>query len=212
MFNKNSISNNQNSMMKEIVFATNNEHKLSEIKKILSLSKVNLQNTIRILSLKDIGCNEELPETGETIEANASQKAFYIYNNFHRNCFADDTGLEIKALNGKPGVYSARYAGMAKSFDDNINKVLDELKGISERNARFCTVISLVIDGKEHVFKGIINGTITLDKRGKNGFGYDPVFMPVGYNQTFAEMTDELKNSLSHRFLAMKNMLESGLL
>jgi XTP/dITP diphosphohydrolase len=198
-------------MMKEVVFATNNIHKLREIRNIVENSgKANLHK-LQILSLKDIGCNEELEETGDTLEANASQKAFYIYNNYKINCFADDTGLEINTLNGKPGVYSARYAGSSKSFDDNINKVLEELNGISDRDACFRTVISLIIEGKEYLFEGRINGTIISEKRGSNGFGYDPVFIPDGHKRTFAEMTDDEKNSLSHRFIAMNKMIKSGL-
>ncbi len=189
--------------MKDIVFATNNKHKLIEIRNIV-------KDKINILSLKDINCYEELEETGETLEANASQKANYVYNNYHIDCFADDTGLEVFALDGKPGVYSARYAGESKSFDDNINKILEELKGIDNRRARFRTVVSLILDGKVHLFEGRVDGIITNEKRGTNGFGYDPVFMPDGFMQTFAEMTDEQKNNISHRYFAMDKMLNSG--
>ena len=188
--------------MNETVFATNNKHKLEEIRHIVG-------DKIKILSLKDINCYEEIPETGSTIESNASEKAFYIFNKYHYNCFADDTGLEIEALDGRPGVYSARYAGENKSFEDNINKVLEELNGTSNRKACFRTIISLVIDSKEQLFEGRVDGIITTEKRGTKGFGYDPIFQPEGYNQTFAEMNAHEKNSLSHRYFAMDKMLKS---
>jgi XTP/dITP diphosphohydrolase len=160
-----------------------------------------------LLSLKDINCLEEIPETQPFIEENASQKAFYVYNNYHFNCFADDTGLEVEALDGKPGVLSARYAGESKNADDNMNKLLHELKGISNRNARFKTVISLIIDGKETQFEGIVNGVVIDVKRGTKGFGYDPVFIPHGYNTTFAEMDLIEKNKISHRALAVGKLV-----
>jgi XTP/dITP diphosphohydrolase len=179
-----------------LVFATNNLHKLSEIKHML-------QNTqIEILSLKDIGCFEEIPETSETLQGNALQKAQYIYDQYGMNCFADDTGLEVEALYGKPGVYSARYAGEACSFDDNINKLLTNLNGIENRRACFKTVIALIIDGEKYLFSGEVSGNILTERKGNNGFGYDPVFKPEGYDRSFAEMDTNTKNSLSHRFHA----------
>jgi len=187
--------------MKKIVFATNNKHKLEEISEAL-------KNKFEILSLKDINCFEEIPEEQETIEGNASQKSWYIYNKCKINCFADDTGLEIEALDGRPGVYSARYVGENPSYDDNINKVLEELQGKSNRNAKFITVISLIIDGKEFLFEGTVNGKILEKRRGTNGFGYDPVFMPDGFDKTFAEMTLEEKNKISHRGIAVKKLIE----
>ncbi|MCD4794121.1 MAG: non-canonical purine NTP diphosphatase [Bacteroidales bacterium] len=185
----------------KLVFATNNKHKLEEVKTIIS-------NDFEILNLKDINCVEDIPETQDTIEGNASQKAFYIYENYKTNCFADDTGLEIDVLNGEPGVYSARYAGEGCSFDDNIEKVLKKLTGVSNRKAQFKTVISLVIDGKEYQFKGIIEGTLLKERRGTSGFGYDPVFLPKGYNKTFAELSSEEKNKISHRGRASRKLAE----
>jgi XTP/dITP diphosphohydrolase len=191
--------------MNQIIFATNNKHKLEEIKRIIN-------NKIKILSLEDIKCFEEIPETGNTLDANALQKARFIYDKYNINCFADDTGLEIEALNGDPGVYSARYAGEAKSFDDNMNKVLDEMDGMSDRKACFRTVIALIIDGKESLFEGRVEGTILTLKQGTNGFGYDPIFKPSGYDLSFAQMNAEQKNSISHRFFAIDKMIKSGLL
>ncbi len=183
----------------KLVFATNNKHKLEELKNIIN-------NKFEILSLKDINCFEEIPETQNTIEGNASQKSEYIFNKYKINCFADDTGLEIEALNGEPGVYSARYAGEGCSFDDNIDKVLKELKGVSNRNALFKTVISLIIDGEEYQFTGIIEGTILKERRGTSGFGYDPVFLPKMYKKSFAELPSEEKNRISHRGIAGKKL------
>lgn len=185
----------------KLVFATNNKHKLEEVKTIIS-------NDFEILNLKDINCFDDIPETQDTIEGNASQKAFYIYENYKMNCFADDTGLEIDVLNGEPGVYSARYAGEGCSFDDNIEKVLKKLTGVSNRKAQFKTVISLVIDGKEYQFKGIIEGTLLKERRGTSGFGYDPVFLPKGYNKTFAELSSGEKNKISHRGRASRKLAE----
>jgi XTP/dITP diphosphohydrolase len=184
----------------KLVFATTNKNKVNEIQELISFD-------IQLLSLKDINCLEEIPETQPFIEENASQKAFYVYNNYHFNCFADDTGLEVEALDGKPGVLSARYAGESKNADDNMNKLLHELKGISNRNARFKTVISLIIDGKETQFEGIVNGVVIDVKRGTKGFGYDPVFIPHGYNTTFAEMDLIEKNKISHRALAVGKLV-----
>ncbi len=185
----------------KLVFATNNKHKLEEVRKILG-------NQFEILSLKDINCFEEIPETQRTIEGNASQKAFYIYNRYKIDCFADDTGLEINALNGAPGVYSARYAGENCSYEDNVQKVLKELRNKTNRTARFKTVISLIINGEENIFKGIIKGRITEEKRGKRGFGYDPIFLPEGYSETFAELSADKKNKISHRALATQKLIK----
>jgi len=186
--------------MKKIVFATNNLHKLSEIQGIL-------KNQFEVLSLKDIGFNEDIPETGITLSENASQKSYAIFNRFKIDCFSDDTGLEVDALEGKPGVYSARYAGEGCSFDDNVNKILSELHGNENRQAAFSTVISLLLDGKEYQFEGRIEGEITEVKYGNGGFGYDPVFKPNGYDITFAQMDAETKNRISHRGLATKKLV-----
>ncbi|MFK5854725.1 MAG: non-canonical purine NTP diphosphatase [Bacteroidota bacterium] len=186
--------------MKKIVFATNNEHKLEEIKNIL-------KDDFEVLSLLDIGFNEDIPETGDTLSENASQKSHTIYSRFNIDCFSDDTGLEVEALNGRPGVYSARYAGEGCSFEDNVNKLLHELKGHDNQNAAFSTVISLILNGKEFQFEGRIEGQITNDKFGKGGFGYDPIFKPNGFDITFAEMDAETKNRISHRALATKKLV-----
>lgn len=188
-------------MKNEIVFATNNEHKLKEIREIL-------ENEIDVLSLTDIGSLDEIPEDNDTLEENALQKARYVNNKFGFNCLADDTGLEVAALNGAPGVYSARYAGESRSSEENIKKLLSELYGIEDRKARFRTVIALLCDGKEYIFEGIINGKITDKKVGTNGFGYDPVFIPEGYTKTFAELSSEEKNIISHRALAVKKLVD----
>jgi XTP/dITP diphosphohydrolase len=216
------------SQISNLVFATNNKYKLDEIRDIFHRPQTTDHSSgIKILSLKDINCTEELEESGETLEANALQKAVYVYQHYHYNCFADDTGLEIEALDGKPGVYSARYAGLNEngewrmengdiSFEDNIRKVLEEMDGKTNRKACFRTVICLVSSFKFQVsslfFEGRIDGIIINEKRGTNGFGYDPIFMPDGYKMTFAEMTSEQKNSLSHRYLAIDNMLKSGII
>ena len=159
------------------------------------------------LSLKDIGCAEDIPETNPTLEGNASQKAFYVYDKYGYNCFADDTGLEIEALNGEPGVYSARYAGEEKSAEANMQKVLGNMKEINQRKARFRTVISLVIDGKEEQMEGIVDGHILEEKKGDEGFGYDPIFQPDGYDQSFAEMELTEKNKISHRGRAVQKLV-----
>jgi len=185
----------------KLVFATNNKHKLEEIRNLIPAG-------IQIMTLSEIGCFDVIPETADTIEENASQKSHYIFNKFGVDCFADDTGLEIEALNGRPGVYSARYAGEGCNFEDNINKVLSEMKWIANRKARFKTVISLIIDGVETQFEGLANGQILTEKQGKEGFGYDPVFKPDGFSQTFAEMTLDLKNSISHRGIAIQKLCE----
>ena len=179
----------------KLVFATANQNKATEIQSLIP-------TVIEILSLNDINCKEEIPETQDTIEGNASQKSFYVYEKYAHNCFADDTGLEIEALNGNPGVLSARYAGEAKNANDNMDKVLSEMKEIKNRKARFKTVISLVINGKELQFEGVVDGTILLEKRGASGFGYDPIFLPDGSDKSFAEMELSEKNKNSHRAIA----------
>ncbi|HQH19799.1 MAG TPA: non-canonical purine NTP diphosphatase [Bacteroidales bacterium] len=184
----------------KLVFATNNAHKLNEIRNLAG-------SNFEIVSLSDMGWVDEIPETGKTIEDNASQKAFYIYEKYKFDCFADDTGLEIEALDKRPGVYSARYAGESCNFEDNMSKVLTELQGITNRKACFRTVISLVIQGKEVRFEGRVDGVILNEYRGNKGFGYDPIFQPNGYKQTFAEMPLELKNAISHRGLATQKLI-----
>lgn len=186
----------------KLVFATNNPHKLSEIRHITQHSG------IQILSLADTGCHDDIPETSDTLKGNAIQKALYVFDRYGTNCFADDTGLEVHALGGAPGVYSARYAGPGKSFDDNISKLLKELQGSENRNARFVTVVALIINGNLHVFEGEITGRILYERRGSGGFGYDPVFMPDGQPLSFAEMSSEEKNSLSHRYRAVKKLCD----
>lgn len=194
----------------ELVFATNNRHKIEEVQHLL-------KDNFRLLSLQDINCTEELSETGDTLEANALQKARYVHKKFGVNCFADDTGLEIEALNGRPGVYSARYArlnepfgqaGEEKSAEKNIEKVLTEMKGISNKNSCFKTIISLIINNKEYLFEGKVNGLISTEIKGNKGFGYDPIFIPNGSNRSFAEMSLEEKNKISHRALAVKKLAE----
>lgn len=184
----------------DLVFATNNQHKLKELQAILG-------NEFHLLSLKDIGCNEEIPEEKETLEGNASQKSYFIYNKYGYNCFADDTGLEIEALNGEPGVYSARYAGEEKSAENNMKKVLEKMAKINDRKARFRTVISLILNGEEQLFEGIVDGTILKEKRGVAGFGYDPVFQPDGFDQSFAQMELSEKNKISHRGRAVQKLV-----
>ncbi|UPT70595.1 MAG: non-canonical purine NTP diphosphatase [Flavobacterium sp. JAD_PAG50586_2] len=184
----------------QLVFASNNKNKIKEIQLLLP-------ETIQILSLEDIGCWEDIPETADTIEGNAILKANYITEKFGYNCFADDTGLEVEALNGEPGVYSARYAGEQKEANDNMNKLLDNLKDKSNRNAQFKTVIALNLDGKQTLFSGIIKGKIIEEKIGTNGFGYDPIFVAEGYTKTFAELTIEEKSTISHRGLAVKQLI-----
>lgn len=186
-------------MKKKFVFATNNAHKLEEVMSILG-------NKIELLSLKDIECHDEIPETADTLEGNALLKARYIYERYHTDCFADDTGLEVEALHGAPGVYSARYAGNNHNSENNMRKLLEELKGVNNRNARFRTVFALIIDGKEHLFEGIVNGEIVSVRKGTSGFGYDPIFVPKGYTQTFAEMGNAEKNKISHRAKATQKL------
>lgn len=184
-----------------LIFATNNAHKLKELKDAV-------RGKISIAGLSEIGCAEDIPETSETLEGNALQKARYIYEKYGKDCFADDTGLEIEALEGRPGVYSARYAGEGKSFEDNMNKVLEEMKGCTNRNACFRTVIALILQGQEYLFQGRIDGIILTEKRGIQGFGYDPIFQPEGYAVTFAEMPLSEKNKISHRGLAVQQLTE----
>lgn len=185
----------------KLVFATNNKHKFTEINRSLS-------STIELLTLKDIGCKDELPETKETLEGNAEQKARYIYENFGYNCFADDTGLEIDALEGRPGVYSARYAGESKDPVQNMQKVLKEMSHNNNRKARFRTVIALIIEGKTRFFEGTVEGEILRELRGEKGFGYDPIFLPGQQTQSFAEMDLDKKNTISHRGKAVKKLVE----
>ena len=186
-------------MEKQLVFATNNQHKLEEV-------QLKVGNSFKIISLKEIGCFEDIAETGQTLEENASIKSHHIHQNYHKDCFADDTGLEIFALNNEPGVYSARYSG-GRDFNKNMDLVLQKMQGITDRSARFRTVISLIIGNEEHLFEGIVNGTIRTEKSGEEGFGYDPIFEPEGYNITFAEMGLEEKNTISHRGRAMEKLI-----
>ena len=186
----------------KIVFATNNLNKLTEVRNILG-------NRFEVLSLEDIGCHEDIPEKGQTLKDNALIKAQYVYNKYHVNCFADDTGLEVEALGGAPGVYSARYAGGAgHDSEANMRKLLAELENKDNRKARFRTVIALIIDGKTNYFEGIVNGEIIRQKRGGEGFGYDPIFQPEGYSQTFAELGTGVKNQISHRARATQKLVE----
>ncbi|APY12088.1 non-canonical purine NTP pyrophosphatase [Seonamhaeicola sp. S2-3] len=184
----------------QLVFATNNLNKINEV-------QILMPKHIKLLSLKDIGCLEDIPETQNTIEGNAIQKAEYIKTHYGYNCFADDTGLEVEALNGAPGVYSARYAGNQRNGDDNMNKLLNELNNKENRNAQFKTVIALHLNNKIHTFTGICKGIITNTKQGQKGFGYDPIFKPQGYKETFAQMDLSLKNSIGHRGKAIKQLI-----
>ena len=187
--------------MRKLVFATNNNHKLKELMQILP-------SEFELLSLNDIGCTDEIPETGPTLEVNAAQKSFYIWDKYGINCFADDTGLEIEALGNEPGVFSARYAGEEKSNTANKQKVLENMKSESNRKARFRCVISLIIDGKEKQFEGIVDGQILTENHGEAGFGYDPIFMPDGFSLSFAEMSADDKNKISHRGRAVMKLVE----
>ena len=187
-------------MKQKLVFATNNAHKLDEISSILG-------EKVELLSLKDIHCNVDIPETADTLEGNAILKAEYIYKNYGLDCFADDTGLEVEALNGAPGVYSARYAGgEGHNAEANMQKLLQNMQGMQNRKAQFRTAICLIMDGKKHLFEGVVKGEITKEKRGSSGFGYDPVFIPEKYTQTFAEMGNDTKNKISHRALAIEKL------
>jgi XTP/dITP diphosphohydrolase len=186
-------------MKKKLVVATNNAHKLEEISAILG-------NEMELLSLKDIHCNADIPETADTLEGNARQKAMYIHENYGMDCFADDTGLEVEALNGAPGVFSARYAGDGHDSEANMQKLLKELEEKENRKAQFRTAICLIMEGKEYLFEGIVKGHIIEEKRGGAGFGYDPIFIPEGYNQTFAELGNDVKNTISHRARAVEKL------
>jgi XTP/dITP diphosphohydrolase len=187
--------------MQQLVFATNNKHKLEEV-------AAKITGRIELLSLHDINCHEDIAETGLSFAENASIKSKHIYNRYHVNCFGDDSGLEIDALNGEPGIYSARYAGTHGDHPANMDKVLRSLDGVSNRSARFRTVISLMWEGNEHFFEGTVEGTIRTERSGNGGFGYDPIFEPAGYNITFAEMSMEEKNSISHRGRAMEKLID----
>ncbi|WP_347157709.1 non-canonical purine NTP diphosphatase [Pontibacter chitinilyticus] len=187
--------------MEQLCFATNNKHKLAEVSRML-------EGKYKLLSLQDIGCEEELPEEQDTLEGNSHQKAAYVWDNYNVSCFADDTGLEVEALAGAPGVYSARYAGSQRSDTDNINLLLHNLSSKPNRNARFRTSITLLLNGEEHQFEGIVNGAITSSWQGNKGFGYDPVFVPEGYAQTFAEMSADEKNAISHRGRAIRKLAD----
>ena len=188
-------------MKKKLVFATNNAHKLEEIAAILG-------EKIKLLSLKDIECTADIPETANTLEGNATQKAEYIYQQYGLDCFADDTGLEVEALDGAPGVFSARYAGEGHNSEDNMQKLLQNLQGVTNRKAQFRTVICLIWDGKKYLFEGICKGEIIEEKRGNAGFGYDPIFVPEGYDQTFAELGNDIKNTISHRARAVEKLCQ----
>ena len=184
----------------KLVFASNNKNKIQEIQALVP-------NTFQIVSLEDIGCFEDIPETADTIEGNAILKANYVTEKYGYDCFADDTGLEVDALNGAPGVYSARYAGEQKDANDNMDKLLSELKDKSNRKANFKTVIALNLNGKQNLFTGIINGKIIKEKIGTNGFGYDPIFVADGFDKTFAELSMEEKSTISHRGIAVKELI-----
>lgn len=184
----------------QLVFASNNKNKIKEIQQLLP-------DSIEILSLESIGCHEEIPETAETIEGNAIIKANYVTEKYGYNCFADDTGLEIEALNGQPGVYSARYAGEQKNANDNMDKVLNALGDSNNRTAQFKTVIALNINGEQQLFTGIAKGEITIEKSGNQGFGYDPIFRPQGYQETFADLELAIKNKISHRGKATQMLI-----
>lgn len=185
--------------MRELVFATGNQHKTEEVRSLLL-------NEYKVLNLTDIGCTTDIPETGATFAENATLKSRYVADHYQLDCFADDSGLEIEALNQEPGIFSARYSGV-KDDQENLKLVLHKLEGETNRKARFRTVISLIRDGEVYLFEGIINGTIRENPAGEKGFGYDPVFEPAGYDQTFAEMSMEQKNRISHRALAMNKLI-----
>ena len=187
--------------MEELVIATNNQHKVEEIRRALG-------NKIKLISLKDLGCREEIPEDGTTLKENAYQKAKYVWDKYKKNCFADDTGLMVEALDGAPGVYSARYAGEHCSFDDNIDLLLENMEGKTNRNAYFATVICLIQDGEPVYFEGKCEGCILTERYGRGGFGYDPLFMPKGYGESFAEISMEEKNKISHRGKATEKLIK----
>lgn len=185
----------------KLCFATNNEHKLREVRELLG-------DVYHILNLNDIGCKVELPEEQTTLEGNSLQKAKYVSDNFNIDCFADDTGLEVDALEGAPGVYSARYAGEGRNSDDNIELLLKNLKGNPNRRARFRTVVTLIMDHEIHQFEGVVNGDILKNRRGVQGFGYDPIFLPTGHSKSMAELTSDEKNSISHRGIAIRKLVK----
>ncbi len=185
----------------KLCFATNNPNKLAEIQQLLG-------DEFELLGLKDIGCEEELAEGQDTLEGNSLQKAQYVHDQYDVNCFADDTGLEVEVLNGEPGVYSARYAGEQRSNADNMALVMKKLENATDRSAQFKTVVTLIIDGQPTQFEGVAKGTIIKEQRGSEGFGYDPIFVPDGYDQTFAEMTQVEKNQISHRGKAVEKLVE----
>ena len=185
----------------KLVFATNNKHKLQEVRDIVG-------ERVEVLSLADIGCHDDISETADTLQGNALIKARHIYEKYGLDCFADDTGLEVEALDGAPGVYSARYAGEECDSEANMQKLLQKLTGKTNRNAQFRTVIALIINGEEKLFNGIVKGAIATEKKGDSGFGYDPVFVPEGYSESFAQMSSEMKNSMSHRFRATQQLGE----
>lgn len=186
-------------MKKKLVFATNNAHKLEEIASILG-------DKIELLSLKDIHCQADIPETSDTLEGNAIQKAEYIHQHYGMDCFADDTGLEVEALNGAPGIYSARYAGEGHDSEANMKKLLENMQDKENRKAQFRTAICLIMDGETHLFEGIVKGEIIKEKKGGAGFGYDPIFVPEGYDLTFAELGNDIKNTISHRAKAVEKL------
>ena len=183
----------------KLVFATNNKHKLEEVRAIVG-------DRVEILSLNDIDCHDDIPETADTLQGNALIKARYIHEKYNVDCFADDTGLEVEALGGEPGVYSARYAGEECDSQANMHKLLENLTGENNRKAQFRTVIALIIKGEEKLFNGIVKGEISREKMGNSGFGYDPIFIPEGFSQSFAQMSSEMKNSISHRYRATEQL------
>ena len=183
----------------KLVFATNNKHKLQEVRDIVG-------DRVEVLSLADINCYDDIPETADTLQGNALIKARHIYEKYGFDCFADDTGLEVEALDGAPGVYSARYAGEECDSEANMRKLLENLTGKTNRNAQFRTVIALIINGEEMLFNGIVKGSIATEKKGDSGFGYDPIFVPEGHSASFAQMSSEMKNSMSHRFRATQQL------
>lgn len=182
----------------ELIFATHNLHKAEEVRAILG-------SNYHIKSLHEIGC-PDIPETADTLKGNALQKAQYVFDHYHVNCFADDTGLEVEALDGRPGVYSARYAGEGCTYQDNVLKMLEEMRGVTNRKASFKTIIALILDGKQYFFEGRVDGEILTEQRGSDGFGYDPIFKPLGFRQTYAEMSAMSKNTISHRARAMQQL------
>lgn len=187
-------------MKRKIVFATHNKNKLREVAALLS-------PVYDVVGLNDIGCTEDIPETAKTLEGNALLKSQYVFEHYGLDCFSDDTGLEVNALNGAPGVYSARYAGEGRNSEDNMTKLLAQLEDKEDRTAQFRTVVSLIVGGKEHHFDGIVKGCIVKERKGSKGFGYDPVFKPTGYDKTFGELGDEVKNKISHRAIAIRKLI-----